>query len=113
MVGRLPENIAGMLAYLLLPAIAFLYLEPYRRNWFVRFHSLQCLFVAGMLLATHMVLGIAMRILPLLVLPLYVLLFLADVTLLLLLLVKAYQHEIFKLPYVGEMAERRAGAART
>ena len=28
----------------------------------------------------------------------------------LLLVIKAYQHEMFKLPFVGDMAEKQAGA---
>src|SRR5690242_12854170 len=45
-VGLLAENIAGALAYFtLIPAIVFLVREPYRRNRFVRFHSVQCLLV--------------------------------------------------------------------
>lgn len=110
MVGRLPENIAGMLAYLVLPAGVFLYLVPYKRNPFVRFHSFQCLFTAGTLLSVHIVLGILMKFLPLLILPLYVLLLLADFTLLLLLMLKAYRYEFFKLPYVGDLAQQRADA---
>ncbi len=53
-VGILPESIAGGLAYLsFVPAIVFLFVDPYRRNRFVRFHSLQCIlfWVAAVLLA--------------------------------------------------------------
>jgi uncharacterized membrane protein len=35
---------------------------------------------------------------------------LAQLALWLLLVVKAYQHEMFKLPVIGDMAERQAGA---
>ena len=42
-VGVLAENIAGALAYLtFIPAIAFLVLDPYNKNRFARFHSVQC-----------------------------------------------------------------------
>lgn len=99
-----------MLAYLVFPAVAFLLLEPYKRNRFVRFHSFQCLISLGIVLAIHLVLGIFLKFLPLLILPLYGLLLIAEITLLLLLLVKAYHGEMFKLPYVGEMAEQRAAA---
>jgi len=47
-VGALPEIIAGALAYLtFIPAIVFLVLDPYKKNRFVRFHSLQCLLLCG------------------------------------------------------------------
>ena len=51
-VGVLSENVAGALAYFtILPAILFLFLEPYRKNLFVRFHALQCfLYTAAIVL---------------------------------------------------------------
>jgi len=105
------ENIAGMLAYFtIIPAILFLVIEPYKRNRFVRFHCFQCLFTAVALIAIHVVLGIIGSFLPLLVLPIYGLLGLAELALWVLLVFKAYQHQIFKLPIVGDMAEQQANA---
>src|SRR3974390_709324 len=46
-----PENIAGVLAYAtLIPAVIFLFVDPFRRSRFVRFHALQhiLLWVAGL-----------------------------------------------------------------
>lgn len=107
----LAENIAGMLAYFtIIPAIVFLLIEPYNRNRFVRFHSLQCLFTCGALIVIHIGLSIIGYALPLLILPIYALLGLAELVLWILLVVKAYQHEMFKLPIVGDMAEKQAGA---
>src|SRR5277367_3426868 len=43
-VGPLPENVAGALAYFtFVPAALFLFRQPFSRNRFVRFHSIQCL----------------------------------------------------------------------
>lgn len=107
----LAENIAGMLAYFtIIPAIVFLLVEPYNRNRFVRFHSFQCLFTCGALIVIHIGLSIIAYALPLLVLPIYMLLGLAELALWILLVIKAYQHEMFKLPIVGDMAEKQAGA---
>jgi uncharacterized membrane protein len=107
----LAENIAGMLAYFtIIPAIVFLLIEPYNRNRFVRFHSFQCLFTCGALIVIHIGLSIIGYALPLLVLPIYMLLGLAELALWILLVIKAYQHEMFKLPIVGDMAEKQAGA---
>jgi uncharacterized membrane protein len=107
----LAENIAGMLAYFtIIPAIVFLLIEPYNRNKFVRFHSFQCLFVAGALIVIHVGLSIVSYALPLIVLPIWGLLGLAELALWILLVVKAYQHQVFKLPIVGDMAEKQAGA---
>jgi len=98
-----------MLAYFFIPAIAFLFVDPFKRNRFVRFHSAQCLLTVGVLLILHVVLAIFARFEPILALPLYGLLVLAELTLWLLLLLKAYQHVVFKLPYIGELAENWAG----
>ena len=107
----LEENIAGMLAYFtIIPAIVFLLVEPYNRNRFVRFHSFQCLFTCGALIVIHVGLSIIGYALPLLILPIYMLLGLAELALWILLVIKAYQHEMFKLPIVGDLAEKQAGA---
>jgi uncharacterized membrane protein len=107
----LAENIAGMLAYFtIIPAIVFLLIEPYNKNKFVRFHSFQCLFICGALIVIHVGLSIIGYALPLLVLPIYMLLGLAELVLWILLVIKAYQHVMFKLPIVGDLAEKQAGA---
>ena len=101
-----------MLAYFtIIPAIVFLLIEPYNRNRFIRFHCFQCLFSVGALIVIHVALGIIGTVLPFLVLPLYALLGLAELALWLLLVFKAFQHEMFKLPFVGDLAEKQANAA--
>lgn len=107
-VSGLPENIAGVLAYFILPAIVFLVIEPFKRNRFVRFHSFQCLLAVGVLILAQLALVLLGKVMPLLVLSLYGLLILAELTLLLLLLYKAFQHETFKLPALGDIAETLA-----
>ncbi len=107
----MPENIAGMLAYCVLPAIVFLLLRPFNRNRFVRFHCFQCLFTVGALIVIHLALALLARVLPLVALPLFGLLVLAEFTLWLLLLVKTYQGERFKLPIVGDLVEQWADRA--
>jgi len=53
-VGVLSENVAGALAYFtILPAILFLFLEPYRRNLFIRFQGLYALSVFLQLVVTR------------------------------------------------------------
>lgn len=107
----LAENVAGMLAYFtIIPAIVFLLIEPYNRNRFVRFHCFQCLFTAVALIVIHIGLSIIGYAMPLLILPVYMLLGLAELVLWILLVVKAYQGVMFKLPIVGDLAEKQAGA---
>jgi uncharacterized membrane protein/predicted RNA-binding Zn-ribbon protein involved in translation (DUF1610 family) len=105
------ENIAGMLAYFtIIPAIIFLLIEPYNRNRFVRFHSFQCLFTCAALIVLHVGLSIVSYALPLVMFPIWGLLGLAELALWVLLVIKAYQHQMFKLPIVGDMAEKYANA---
>ena len=112
----IPENIAGVVAYLtILPAIFFLFVEPFKRNLFVRFHAFQHLYlwVAGFVLAVVAgILSMLLQLIPfmrVLVFPLAGLITLAWFFLWLLLVVKAYHHEMFKLPVIGDLAEQQAG----
>ncbi len=105
------ENVAGMLAYFtIIPAIIFLLVEPYNRNRFVRFHSFQCLFTCAALIVLHILLSFFGYFIPVLMFGVWGLLGLAELALWILLVVKAYQHEMFKLPIVGDLAEKQAGA---
>lgn len=112
------ENVAGMLAYFtIIPAILFLLIAPYNRNRFVRFHCFQCIFAAVAILVIDIILGIVARILHILPVVgwmlstlLWSLWSLAVIILWVLLVIKAYQHEIYKLPVIGDMAEGQAGA---
>jgi uncharacterized membrane protein len=116
--GCLPENIVGALAYFsFVPAIIFLLLEPYRKNRYVRFHSLQCLVSSGatILLAVALKLaGDALFLIPvvgpLLVVLVGVVASLAVLMIWLVLVVKAVQGEMFKLPILGYFAEQHADA---
>jgi uncharacterized membrane protein len=114
----LAENVAGMLAYFtIIPAIVFLLIEPYNRNRFVRFHSFQCLFTAAALIVIEvglMIISAILHLIPVMgwlitaiMWPLYGL---AVLALWLILVIKAYQHVMFKLPIVGDLAEKQAGA---
>jgi uncharacterized membrane protein len=96
----------------IIPAIIFLVMEPYNRNRFIRFHSFQCIFVAVAWTALWIVLGIVIRIpffgwLTFLVWPLVSL---AGFVLWLILVLKAYQGQMFKLPVIGDIAEKQANA---
>jgi len=113
-VGILPENIAGALAYLtFVPAVVFLFVDPFRRNRFVRFHALQCLlcWVAGIALIIGLKLAGDLVFLIPTAGPLFVTIIdgvaaLATVFVWLVLLVKAMQGERFRLPVLGNFAEQ-------
>jgi uncharacterized membrane protein len=115
-VGVLSEPIAGALAYFtFIPAIIFLLLEPYKHNRFVRFHSFQCLSLWGaavLLALTLKLAGLLLFIIPVLG-PLLVVLVsavvgLGAVVLWLVLVVKAFQGEMFQIPLLGAFAAQQA-----
>jgi uncharacterized membrane protein len=110
--GGLNDNIAGMLAYFtFIPALVFLLVEPYNRRRFVRFHAFQSLFFH----IAWTVLWIALRIvgsIPVLgwaTVLLWPLIGLGGFVLWLVLVMKAYGGQTFKLPVLGEMAAQQAG----
>jgi uncharacterized membrane protein len=117
-VGAFRENIAGALAYLsFIPAVIFLALDPYKKDHFVRFHSVQCLLLWGATIALAIALKLASVVLfiipvlgPLLVLLVSMVVALALVVIWLVLVIKAFQGEMFKLPILGELAEQYAGS---
>ncbi len=111
-VGVLPETIAGALAYFtFVPALIFLLVEPYKKNRFLRFHSFQCIGVFLALVIAAAAMRIAAAVLgPLIIVLLAVILGLGFFILWLVLLVKALQGEMFKLPLIGDYAERRSGS---
>jgi uncharacterized membrane protein len=111
--GGLADNVAGMLAYItIVPAIIFLVVEPFNRNRFVRFHAFQSIFFC----VAWTVLWVALSIvgmIPVLgwaTLVIWPLLGLGGLIIWVLLLVKAYGGQMFKLPVIGDMAEKQANA---
>jgi uncharacterized membrane protein len=117
-VGKLRRNVAGALAYFtFIPAVVFLMMDPYQRDRFVRFHSFQCLvfWLASLIAAAAFrLLAFVLSIVPLLgYLLLLLVAFVVGLALIvawLLLVVKALQGEYFKLPVLGDLAERLSGA---
>jgi uncharacterized membrane protein len=107
------DNVAGMLAYVtFIPAIIFLVMEPYNKNRFIRFHSFQCIFVCVASFVAHIALGV-LSVIPFLILltfPLHALVSLATIVLLIFLALKANQGQMYKLPTIGDMAEKQANA---
>jgi uncharacterized membrane protein len=96
-------NVAGLLCYLVgfITGIIFFLIE--KENKFVRFHAMQSIITFGGLF----VLGIVAGIVPVIGLMVGSLIWIVDVILWILLMIKAYQGEQFKLPFVGELAEKQ------
>jgi uncharacterized membrane protein len=107
------DNVAGMLAYVtIIPAIIFLVVAPYNRNRFIRFHSFQCLFFCVALIAIHFGLGIlsAVPFMAVITFPIHMLVNLGAFVLWIVLLLKANQGLMYKLPFIGDLAEKNANA---
>lgn len=107
------DNVAGMLAYVtIVPAILFLVLEPYNRKRFVRFHSFQMIFFSVAWIVIWIALSFVgmIPVLGWLTLLIWPLLGLGGLLLWIILLVKANQGQMFKLPVVGDLAEKQANA---
>ena len=111
--GGMTENVAGMLAYVtIIPAIIFLLVAPYNRSKFIRFHSFQCIFVTVAWIALGIALSIvaAIPVLGWLTLLIWPVVGLAGLALWIILLLKANQGQMWKVPFIGDLAEKQASA---
>jgi uncharacterized membrane protein len=111
--GGITDNVAGMLAYFtIIPSIIFLVMEPYNKSRFIRFHSFQNLFFCLALMVIYVGLWILGMVpgLIFLTLPLHGLVWLGSFVVWIILVIKAYQGQMFKLPVIGDLAEKQANA---
>jgi uncharacterized membrane protein len=97
------QNLAAMLCYIFFAAIIFLLVEPYNRNRFVRFHAFQSILFTIAWVVLH---GVV--VIPYLGWALWPVVELAFLISWIVLLIKAYQGVMFKLPVIGEFAEQHA-----
>ncbi|MCM8774104.1 MAG: DUF4870 domain-containing protein [Candidatus Omnitrophica bacterium] len=97
-------NLAALLSYLLgfITGIIFYVIE--KENKFVRFHAMQSIVVFGFLFLVSVVLGF----IPFVGWFINILVSLASFILWIILMIKAYQGERFKLPIAGDIAEKNA-----
>lgn len=107
----LSDNAAGGIAYItFIPAILFLAMAPYNRSLFVRFHAWQSIFLTIAYLAVDVVLIILghMPVLGLATLFIWPLVGLGFFVVWIILLIKAFGGSYFKLPILGDLAEKQA-----
>jgi uncharacterized membrane protein len=106
------DNMAGMLAYItFIPAIIFLVTAPYNQSRFVRFHSYQSIFFCVAVVAIKVLLSI-LTFVPFMIFitgPLFLLVSLGALILWIIVLLKANQGQMFKIPVIGDLAEKQAG----
>ena len=100
----LNDNVAGLLAYLFIPAIIFLVVEPFNKNKFVRFHAFQGLFLGLFSIVGHTVLTfipvLGWILLPFFSLAIFVIAVIAAV--------KAFQNQKWSIPVIGPLAQQQA-----
>jgi len=107
------DNVAGMVAYItIIPAIVFLVMEPYNKNKFVRFHAFQSLFFNLAWIVLWVALSIVgmIPIIGWLTLILWPLIGLGGLVVWIMLLIKANKGEKWKLPMIGDIAEKQANS---
>jgi len=102
----LEANIAGLLCYVAwwVSGLVFILIE--KQSNFVRFHAIQSVYVFGILTIAMIVLGW----IPVLGFVLSMLIWVLAVVLWIVLMIKAYQGEKFKLPWAGDWAEKKVGS---
>lgn len=112
-------NVAGAIAYLagFITGIAFLLLDPYKSNSFVRFHAFQSIFfnlawagfwIVWMTLSAILT-SLTAGAFGVIGMPLSVIFAVAGFGIWAFLIYQAYQQNLFKLPLVGKFAAERAG----
>lgn len=105
----LDENIAGLLCYVFvwIGGLVFFLIE--KDSKFVKFHAIQSMVVFGILTAASIVLSI-FTIIPFIGILFTIitsLIGLVGFILWIILMIKAYQHAMFKLPWAGDFAEKQ------
>jgi uncharacterized membrane protein len=114
----LDYNIAGMLCYIpfgFIAAIIFLATEP-KESRFVRFHAIQSLLltVSIVVLSTVLnVLGQIMSNIPVIgwvfslaLIPVYLLISFGGLALMIVMIIKAYQNQMWRIPVIGSYTEK-------
>jgi uncharacterized membrane protein len=111
--GTLADNVAGMLAYVtIIPAIIFLVVEPYNKSRFVRFHAFQSIFFCVALIVLQIGLSMlaVVPFMAIITIPLHLLIGVGAFVVWIILLLKANQGQMYKLPVIGDLSEKQANA---
>ena len=113
------SNVAGLLTYILgfITGIIFLVIEPYKNDKFVRFHAFQSIFFNVALIVFWIVYTIVASILGFVSLGILamvmglvaLLITLAILAYWIFLMYKAYNSELYKIPFIGDLAAKQAG----
>jgi len=104
---NMEENVASLLCYLLVWLTGIIFYLVEKENKTVRFHAMQSILVFLPLTVLSIIFSVLSWFIPF-IWVLGGLMSLLTIILWLVLLIKAYQGEKFKLPIVGDIAEKHA-----
>ncbi len=101
------QNLEGLLCYLVgwITGIVFLIVE--KENQFVRFHAIQSIVTFGAYTVVSVLVSIVFGFIPFVGAAISWLIGVAALILWILLMVKAYQGKMYKLPVAGDFAEKQ------
>jgi uncharacterized membrane protein len=113
------SNLFALLAYLTMgiAGIVFIVTDEYKNDKFLRFHSFQSVFFMIAVIAFWIVFGILATIITaitlgfggLIILPLVGLIGLVLFAYWIFLMYKAYNNELYMIPFIGQLAAKQAG----
>jgi len=108
----LSDNGAGALSYVtFIPAVIFLAMPPYNKSPYVRFHAWQSIFFTVACVILFVVLSIIghFPFVGLIVIPVMLIADLGIFILWIIVVLKAVNGQMFKIPIIGGLAESQAG----
>jgi uncharacterized membrane protein len=113
------SNVVGLLTYVLgfITGIIFLVIEPYKNDKFVRFHAFQSIFFNVAIIVFWIAYSIVGSILGFVAFGFMavvmglvgLLISLAILAYWIFLMYKAYSHELYKIPFIGDLAAKQVG----
>jgi uncharacterized membrane protein len=109
--GGITQNVAGALCYVgfVLTGVVFLALAPYNQNKFIRFHAFQSIFLTAAWIISHVLEAAMVSFLPWPLIGLIsMIVTLGLIGAWLVCMFKAFNNERFKLPVIGDLAEKQA-----
>ena len=96
------ENVAALLSYVLWWITGLIFFLIEKESKFVKFHAMQSIITFGAL----MILAIILTWIPFIGSVLGMIIWILEIVLWIVLMIKAYQGVKFKLPVVGDLAEK-------
>lgn len=109
------NNVAAALSYITIVGIIFLFIEPYNKIRFVRFHAFQSIFFCvaaiaieiGWTILTVILAAISRGFLGLILFPISWLIYIGIIVVWVILVIKAYNNQEFQLPIIGALAAKQ------